>query len=285
MNEAFMKVDRISRRESSFRLGLSLAVVVVTMAGTSASAQAGLCGDDLQGGRVACACGDIVSSDTQLRAGDPVVSERCSTDGLFLRAPRGASSILLDLNGLSIVGRGIGSGIRVIDGGTNGATILGSSDGRRGQIVAFRNGLHALGKTDLAVMRDVDVLANASDGVVVSSSGAELSGIRAADNGRDGLRLRGHGSRYTDIEAEGNLGNGVRIGGSGAELSGRAAGNGENGIQISGEAHNIHSTASTDNAGKGVFATGRNHRMADLDLRDNAAGDLAGSSAGLKADK
>lgn len=276
-----MKVYRNSQRVLSTRHLPAACFALILSLFLANPAWAGLCGDDLEGGRVACSCGDIVSTDTQLRADDPVVNTRCSTDGLFLRAPRGAASITLDLNGLSIVGKGIGTGVRVVDGGDNGATILGSRDGRRAQIVGFRNGLHAHGKRDLAVLRDVEVMANASDGVVVRSSGAQLSGVRAVDNGRDGLRLRGHGSSYSRISAEGNQGSGVRIGGSDTQLNGRMSGNGRHGVQLSGEGHTLVGAVSEDNAGTGLFATGRKHEVQNSTIEGNVAGEIAGPAAAI----
>jgi hypothetical protein len=280
-----MKVDTNSRRGPSSIPALALATVLVLAGPLAGRAQAALCGDDVDGARVACACGDIVVADTTLASDDPVVVERCPTDGLFVRAARGAASITLDLNGLSIVGQGIGTGVRVVDGGEQGATILGSRDGRRAQIVAFRRGVHAHGKADLAELRDVEVMANAGDGVVVRSAGSRLSNVRAVDNGRDGLRLRGHSSTFTDVEAVGNQGNGVRLSGSASELSGRTAGNGGNGVQLSGRAHSLKSLESAENAGNGLMATGREHRSAGLQLSENAAGEVAGSATALEASK
>ena len=119
-------------------------------AGGRTPALAAECGDDVGGTRVACSCGDTVVSDTTLRPDDPVSRVRCDHDGLVVRAPRGAASIALDLAGLSIVGSGQGSGIRIIDGGEYGALIIGGVPGRPAEIAGFRNGVRATGSRPLA---------------------------------------------------------------------------------------------------------------------------------------
>jgi hypothetical protein len=57
------------------------------------------CGDSIDGERVPCRCGDIVIADTRLQPDDPVVTERCPADGLLVRAPVQARTIVVDLNG------------------------------------------------------------------------------------------------------------------------------------------------------------------------------------------
>src|SRR5688572_18541302 len=107
---------------------------LVLVAGVLASIQPALakeCGDDLEGRRVACACRDTVVSDTVLRPGDPVVSGRCNQGGLVLRARSLAETIRLDLAGLSIVGSGVGDGISVVEGGSDGAVLVGGTSARR----------------------------------------------------------------------------------------------------------------------------------------------------------
>jgi hypothetical protein len=258
-----------------------LSVVGLLVSLTVGSAAAGDCGDDVDGKRVPCGCGDVVVSDTRLAPEDPVTTDRCAADGLFLQAARGADSILLDLNGLSIVGQGIGSGLRVLDGGSQGAVILGSTDGRRAQVVAFGRGVHAHGKSAVAVLQDVDLIANSREGAAIRSSGASIARVRATDNGADGLRLGGHDSEYRGIEAEGNGGDGVRLSGSGSVLQAAANGNAGHGATVTGRAHDLNGLEATENRRSGVRLAGVEHQTSESRLRGNAEGDMSGDQRAL----
>lgn len=244
-------------------------------------ALADTCGDNVEGQRVPCSCGDTVVSDTRLAPDDPVTTERCEADGLFIEAARGAQSLRLDLNGLSIVGRGIGSGIRILDGGSDGAVIVGSEDGRRAQIVAFSRGVHAHGKTALAVLEDVDLMANTREGAAIRSSGARVSRVRATDNGAEGLRLSGHASQFREIEAEGNGGDGVRLSGSGAVLEADTRGNAGHGAVVSGRAHRLQGVEASENQRSGVRLSGGEHQAVAVELDGNEGGEVSGDPRAL----
>jgi len=158
------------------------------MMGGPTAALAAECGDEIGGARVACSCGDIVVSDTKLQAADPISRTRCDHDGLALRAPRGAESISLNLAGLSIVGSGSGSGIRILDGGDNGAVVIGGEPGRPGEIAGFRNGVRATGSRPVAEIRDLDIKGSSSEGLVLRGLDALLVRVTSDDDVRDGLR-------------------------------------------------------------------------------------------------
>lgn len=130
------------------------------------------CGDDLDGRRVPCACGDVVVVDTRLESTDPVVTESCVADGLAVRARPDAASILLDLNGLALRGQGRGVGIRVVYGGTEGARITGVRSDESGVVSArtatisgFREAVRATRPGSLASVGDL------------TTDGAERAGI------------------------------------------------------------------------------------------------------------
>jgi hypothetical protein len=175
-----------------------------------ATRAAAACGDDIGGKRVACRCGDVVVADTRLQASDPVVSERCSTDGLVVRAKPDAQSIVLDLAGLTILGTGQGTGIRVIDGGRDGAVIVGG-DGAAAEVAGFGTGFRARGQRSVRELRNVSFTANERDGVVLRGAGSEVLGVTAERNGRDGLRIGGRGTRLDGVSAQQNGGDGVRL--------------------------------------------------------------------------
>src|SRR6185295_18777988 len=94
-----------------------LAVLFVT-----SLAHAKLCGDDVQGQDVPCACGDTVVSSVVL-TDDPVTSSVCAADGLIVRAGS-AAQITVDLNGKTLRGSGQGAGLWVIYGGSGGVRLL-----------------------------------------------------------------------------------------------------------------------------------------------------------------
>lgn len=215
-----------SRLTYSAVVVFSLAFLVCLMAaGAPVASLAAECGDDVGGARVACECGDIVVSDTRLQPQDPIVRLRCDHDGLSLRAPRGAASIGVDLAGLSIVGSGSGSGIRILDGGENGAVIIGGEPGRPGEIAGFRNGVRATGSRPLAEIRDLGIKGSTSDGLILRGLETRLIRVASDDNARDGLRVGGHGHTLEGVEAARNAGYGLRMMARDAEGEASAADN------------------------------------------------------------
>lgn len=192
------------------------------------ASSAGRCGDAVDGERVPCACGDVVVSDTRLLPSDPVVSGRCPDDGLILRAGEGVESLVLDLDGNGLTGRGSGAGILILDGGSEGAILIGGRDGDPGQVAGFRVGVSARGSDDLLAMENLIVLGNETDGIRVSGRGAVLSGVVADDNGGHGLRARGRDHALAGVAASGNGRQDVRVSGNGhyVESEPRAAAEG-----------------------------------------------------------
>jgi hypothetical protein len=188
------------------------ATLLVLSAGVAGAAN---CGDDVNGERVACACGDTVVSDTRLVKTDPVVRQRCPDDGLIIRAPGQIESLTLDLAGLPLTGKGRGVGVQVLDGGSQGALIIGGKDGRPGQIAGFRVGISARGASGLRAAENLIVLGNETDGIQVSGRGAVLNGVVADDNGRSGVRAHGRDLSLEGISAAGNRRYDLRVSGNG----------------------------------------------------------------------
>lgn len=209
---------------------LLLAIVSTSFAAGTAHA---VCGDDVDGTRVPCCCGDIVVSDTTLRDDDPIVSERCSADGLFVRA-RGKRSLRLDLAGHSLIGVGAGSGIRVLDGGEEGVVIVGGPDGEPGTVAGFYTGLRATAIRSVKVVRNLVLMGNTGDGLLVRGNGTRLEGVRAEANGRDGLRLGGRSVEVSDTRANDNLRYGLRV--TAREVAGAANASGNRAGELSASA-------------------------------------------------
>jgi hypothetical protein len=191
----------------------TLALLALAVAGSAQAA----CGDDVEGRRVACGCGDLVVSDTRLLPSDPVVSERCSGDGLLVRARPDASSIKLDLAGLTILGSGHGTGVYVIDGGSDGASIHGG-DGAAAEIAGFGTGFRARGQRSVRELRNLSFVANERDGVVLRGAKTQIVGVKAERNGRDGMRIGGRGPRLDGVEAQQNARYGLRVTTPGLDL-------------------------------------------------------------------
>jgi len=193
-------------------LYMSTSLLAILLA--AGSAEAAVCGDDVEGERVACGCGDVAVSDTKLAPEDPVIQTRCLSDGLLIRAAREATSIRLDLAGLSIVGLGVGTGIQVIYGGSEGAVIIGGPEGKAGTVSGFRTGLRGHGQRSVAELRNLILKGNEADGLVLRGDGTRIVDVIAESNGRDGLRLGGRGAELQNSHGIVNRRHDVRVTGA-----------------------------------------------------------------------
>ncbi|HYB98614.1 MAG TPA: right-handed parallel beta-helix repeat-containing protein [Candidatus Limnocylindrales bacterium] len=232
------------------------------------------CGDDVGGARVPCACGDTVVSDTVLRAGDPVVSGRCRGDGLIVRAGELAETIVLDLAGLAIVGRGSGVGIDVDAGGNDGALINGGAEGRRGQIVGFAVGLKSRTPRAVRRLQHVEVRGQVYEGLNLRSAGTLVIDVRAASNGADGIRISGQGGRMIGVEAVGNAGAGLRVLANDVVLQGRAQDNREHGIVVTGMRNDLRGSSAVGNGGYGFLLAGREPNIEGIVAQANGVKDV-----------
>jgi hypothetical protein len=232
------------------------------------------CGDDLGGQRVACGCGDTVVSDTVLRPEDPVVRGRCPEDGLVVRARGLAETIRLDLAGLSIVGSGVGDGIAVVAGGSDGAVLTGGSAERRGEIVGFGTGVNVRTARAARRIESLEVEGQRHEGLLLRSAGTFVTGVRAIRNGGDGVRVSGEGGRLFDIEAIENKGAGVRVISSYTMVAARAERNREHGIVVRGAHVTLDGSSATNNTGYGVLVGGRHCDTDDVVTAGNSRGNF-----------
>ena len=261
------------------RLHFGAATFALILA-TAHSAAAGACGDNVNGSRVPCACGDNVVADTVLWPTDPVVTEPCSGDGLVVIADSSAQSLTLNLGGQSIVGRGYGAGIRVARGGSLGAVIVGGdADDTRAEIAGFGTGIRASGRSVLREVRAIDVHDNTGDGLAIHASGVVLEDVRSENNGRNGVALSGHGNEVSGLDARGNARDGIKVRGSAASVSAQTTGNGGHGADIGGRGNRVEQLRTEDNDGAGVKTTGKNHDVSATRASGNAGGDVAGAGA------
>jgi len=232
------------------------------------------CGDDVEGLRVACRCGDTVVSDTRIRADDPVVTERCSLDGLLVRAGEYAESITLDLGGHEIRGSGAGFGVRVVHGGTDGAHLVGASSGKRGAIVGFGIGLATVKTDGLARIAHLELRGNTDEGARLAIAGTVLEDVVAEGNGRDGFSVRGSGGRFAGVEATGNGENGLRLFADNAAVNVTANGNARSGIIVDGMDNELEGAEAVGNGRDGVVARGSGGNWEVLRSEGNGRDDL-----------
>ncbi len=263
-------------------------MLLLAIAGTPASAK--LCGDDVQGQRVPCACGDVVVADVVL-GDDPVVREACPGDGLLVQAEPHGAALTIDLHGKTLRGTGHGAGIWVLRGGAGGTRIV--SSGGRASIEGFRDGVLAHGADSLGLLSTIAVVRSGRDGVNVDAPGYEIRDVEARESGRDGFALGGtwfgiHATRAVNsrrfgysvaawnawlgapgagVVAEGSGMAAISINGMGLALVDCVAADGaRDGIRLAGMHHDVHGCVARGNAGDGITGSG-----GDIRLQGNTA--------------
>jgi parallel beta-helix repeat protein len=164
--EQLGKTRRNIMRKTWFQ-GISL---TLGLALTGTSGWAADCGDTtgLGGTRVACACGDTVTTSTKLKNTDPVVStnlaDTCSGDGLAIEV----SDVTLDCAKFALRGDNTSASNGVIVSDTEGVTV------KRCTISGFETGIGVEYSTEFTI--DNNTLQDNSGGVVVESGDVVSSG-------------------------------------------------------------------------------------------------------------
>jgi hypothetical protein len=195
-----------------------------------------------------------------LQRDDPLVNGRCPFNGLIVRAADDAETVVLDLNGLSIVGSGVGTGIEVHRGGSEGAAIRGGTIARRGEVVGFGVGIKARTPQAIRRIESVEVEGQRQEGLMLRSAGVMVFDVAAVRNGSDGIRVVGQGGRLLGVEAIENGGAGLRIFARDLIIEARAEGNRRNGIVLSGLRNDLTRSVCTGNRGYGVLLGGKANR-------------------------
>lgn len=234
-------------------LPLLLAASMMTAA-MMGRGEAAPCGDDVGGRRVGCRCGDTVVSDTILRSDDAIVNTRCPLDGLVVRAATDASSIRLDLGGLQLRGSGVGTGIEVKYGGTDGAQIIGASVGSHGVVLGFGVGLSSTWREAIARVSRLELRGNRHDGARLAIAGTILDDVVARANRGNGLYVRGTGGRLIAVRSYDNFENGIRLFTSGAVVDALVHDNGRSGIIADGRNNDLSKVRALDNMRDGVVS-------------------------------
>jgi hypothetical protein len=235
-------------------------LLAATLCLVPALALGGPCGDDVDGRRIPCACGDRLVGSRTLDASDPITQAPCAGRGLLVDVPRDRQAAVLDLGGYTVAGSGLGIGIEVLGGGQGGLTLRGP-----GAVRGFAIG----------VLAAADALARGER-------------VLVADNRGDGLRVAGTEFVLVDCEAERNGGDGFALRGHGFHLDGnRAVENGRRGFAIAGRAGRIGDTfgnEAANNGREGLAIRGRDHRAARPVARGNGGTGIRAHGAGTRLD-
>jgi hypothetical protein len=248
-------------------------LVLLAAAVVAGRADAKLCGDDVAGSDVPCACGDVVVSDLVL-GDDPVVGAACASDGLVVRAPGAARSLVIDLAGKTVRGTGRGIGLWILNGGPGGARVV--SSGGPATIENFRDGVVAHGPDSLAWLDSVHAVHSDRDGFqigaggwwqlrnseartsgrhgfMLTGNGFQVSGTRTADSGDDGYAVTGWGGFLTDIASERSGKLGLYLMGMGHFVAGCTLdGSAKHGGRVMGWRLQVHNCVATGNGGDGL---------------------------------
>ena len=192
---------------------------------------AGNCGDDVDGQRVACACGDVVISSVQLRASDPIATETCLSDGLLVRTVAESGTVVVDLNGQTITGSGRGVGVRVLAGMGKGVILTGGS-GRFATLTGFGMGVRSAAREALASVTRLHLEDNSMDGLSIRGHGVEIINVTAIGNGRYGVSISGRAPVLTGVVVNNNGRDGVHVTAKGADVEASGTDNGGQAIRV-----------------------------------------------------
>ncbi len=230
------------------------------------------CGDTTGPGgtRVACQCGDRVTTNTKLQRTDPIVStsptDVCAGDGLEVR-----SQATLDCNRLTLRGSGVGGGISFDS--TGGVTI------ENCKVTGFEIGIDSedcvlctiqnnkVSNNDVGILcgRDCilgvfvknNIFANTGDGMSFNDSSVdnEVRNNHIRDNGGDGLVVGESciGNLLLHNVVSGNDGRGISIEGDGntiIENTGKR--NGEHGLAVETRLNVVTGNEFNLNGGHGI---------------------------------
>jgi hypothetical protein len=126
---------------------------------------------------------------------------------LLVWVPVEARAVVVDLNGQEIRGSGVGAGVRILNGGVEGAEIVGGVGAIPGVISGFREGIRSTRPDDLRLLTNVVVRDSREDGVVVRGNRASKS-VRVEERRRRPARER-QIDRLVGVDADGNGGRGM----------------------------------------------------------------------------
>lgn len=260
------------------RAGLAACAAALLYLAAAGAAAAKLCGDDVAGQDVPCACGDILVSSVVL-GDDPVTSTVCPRDGLLIRAQDDRSAIRLDLHGHTLRGSGVGTGLRVLDGGPGGLRIV--SSGGPARIEEFGEGIVSRGGNSLALIEDVLVHGARGDGVRVDGRAFVIRRVAVEQVKRDGFSLNGAGFEVSDTRASDSGRYGYSVMGQSGVIGTAGHGNvaersGMAGFNVMGNGHTLEACTARGGLKDGLALATTTLELRDCQAADNAADGIAG---------
>ena len=245
-----------------------------------APAPAKLCGDNVGGTDVPCACGDTVVSDVVL-ANDPVTTMVCTGDALVVRAAADAAhGVTIDLAGKTLRGNGHGTGVWLVYGGPGGARLL--STGAQAQLVGFMDGIVAHGANSVALVDNLGITGSARDGVRVSALDYRVHAVDVKDSGHDGLELGGRRFQVTATSAANSKRYGYAVSGAGGTIGMPGAGNvtrgsGPAGFSVTGARHHLVECTASGAGHEGFHLNGMHFTISACTAEDNGRDGIGGT--------
>lgn len=273
-------------------LGLLCSFAALAVVPPEAGAK--LCGDDVGGQDVPCACGDTVASSLVL-GDDPVASAPCPSDGLVVRALGAPLQISIDLRGATLRGSGRGAGILLVHGGPGGAQVTSSTG--TATLEGFHDGVVSDGNDALALIENVTVLRSVRHGMRLHGGAFQVRHTEVRDSGSNGYSVMGWGFRMVanravnsgkfayfvmgqsgtiGVAGEGNVAEGSRLAGFSLWGMGHrlvdcvVSGAGKEGVELYGMEYEVEGCLAHDNVGNGISGMGgMRWRLAGNEARDN----------------
>ena len=273
-------------------LGLLCSFAALAVAPLEAAAK--LCGDDVGGQDVPCACGDTVASSVVL-TNDPVTQEPCPRDGLVVRATDAPLQITVDLHGATLRGSGGGAGLQLVYGGPGGALVVSSTG--TATLDGFHDGVVSDGNDALALIENVTVLNSVRHGMRLHGGAFQVRHTEVRDSGANGYGVMGWGFRMVGnravnsgkfaffvmgergtlgVRGEGNVAEGSRLAGFSLWGMGHqlvdcvVSGAGKEGVELYGMDYTIEGCLAHDNRGNGISGLGgMGWWLRDNEARDN----------------
>lgn len=238
-----------------------------------------LCGDDVNGQDVPCACGDIVVSNLAL-GNDPVATSVCSSDGLLIDARTQEKGLVIDLRGHTLKGGGKGVGVWVLDGGPGGAQV--TSSGGTAIIQGFQDGVVARGREAVLLVENLRVERVTRDGIRVQGDGFTLRSLDVVGAGRDGFAVSGQRYALEATRATGSKRFGYMGMGSDGRFGAPNAGNeaidsGKTGFNVMGSAHRFSACVARSNGEDGFRLMGNRMEMASCVAEANQEDGISGT--------
>jgi len=264
-------------KEYLMRWQPSASILLVVVLWSPFDAAAKLCGDDVQGRDIPCACGDVVVSSLVV-TDDPVARTVCEQDGLIVRTEAGPTGATVDLRGATIRGGKHGAGIKILAGGAPGVRIISSTG--PAAIEGFEDGIFAHGAQSVTLIDGILAVNNSRDGIRVMASGYEIRNSESQGSGRDGFSVAGNGYRLSHTRSVGSKRSGYNIMGQNATLGTPGAGlvaegSGEFGFNLMGMGHQL-----VDCVARAAFKDGVMVMGMHLEIRGCTASDNGGHGIG-----